>query len=197
MARIRTFIAVEIADVVRQNALALQQELARRNLSVKWVDAASMHITLFFLGEVDERDVVPICRLVDKRVKNLPPFRLEFTGVGAFPTLRRPKILWVGVGEGSEGLKRVHDVLEEPLLERGCYRHEDRAYAPHLTLGRLTQADRTEDCGAILAKYSTWQGGATDVDEIVIMHSELRREGPVYTMMGRAKLAGVARSTPE
>jgi 2'-5' RNA ligase len=191
MARIRTFIAVDIDEAVRRRMAALQEKLGHSAPGVKWTDPASMHITLLFLGEVEELDVVPICRIVAEQCARLPRFALEVKGLGAFPTSRRPKILWAGLTEGVEELKRIHAALEPPLLERGCYRREDRAYSPHLTLGRLTQEDRAGAWGPILAKHADWQGGTTPVEEVLIMRSELGRAGPVYSVMGRAPLTGL------
>src|SRR5580704_7955455 len=102
MARIRSFIAVNIAEAVRKKAAALQEKLARSAAGVKWVDPASMHLTLLFLGEVEELEVVSICRVVKEQAATLPAFGLEFGGLGAFPTPRRPKILWIGVARGAD-----------------------------------------------------------------------------------------------
>ena len=197
MARIRIFIAVDIGEAIRKKAAALQEKLARSAADVKWVDPASMHLTLLFLGEVGELEIVSICRIAKEQARTLPSFKLDLGGLGAFPTPRRPKILWVGVRQGAEELTRLHDALEEPLLELGCYRREDRAYSPHLTLGRLTQEDRGEAWASILTQHAEWNGGSTQVMEVLIMRSELRRDGPVYTVMGRAQLQGVPSTEEE
>jgi 2'-5' RNA ligase len=147
-----------------------------------------MHVTLLFLGEVAELEVVSICRVVTEQAALLPEFTMDLTGVGAFPTLRRPKVLWIGIRQGSEVLQRIHDALETPLLELGCYRREDRAYTPHLTLGRLTEEDRGGSWGSTLQKHADWEGGTTRVHEILVMRSDLGRNGPTYSVMGRAKL---------
>jgi RNA 2',3'-cyclic 3'-phosphodiesterase len=190
MARIRTFIAVDIGEAVRQKVVALQERLARTTNDVKWVEPSNLHITLHFLGEVDQIDLVPICRIVKEQAQALPPFTLELTGLGAFPTPRRPKILWAGIADGADDLKRLHGLLEAPLLELGCYRREDRAYSPHLTLGRLADEDRNGAWASILTKHADWHGGAATVDEVLVMSSELGRDGPIYSVMGRGKLAG-------
>ena len=191
MARIRTFLAVEVADAVRRGVVALQHTLGRAAPGVKWVEEESLHLTLHFLGEIPELDVVGVCRAAAKVAGRVPPFSLDIKGVGCFPNARRPKILWAGVGDGGEQLKQLHDELEDPLLDIGCYRREDRDYTPHLTLGRLTQEDREEAWGPILAKHAEWSGGETQVREVLVMSSELRRDRPVYTVMSRARLAGV------
>jgi len=193
MSRIRTFIAVDIGDALRQRTALLQQNLARLAPEVKWVEENNMHITLLFLGEVNELDLVPICRILKDQTHGFPSFTLEIGGLGAFPTVRRPKILWAGIQEGADDLKRLHQRLEQPLLELGCYRREDRAYSPHLTLGRLTEDDRAEAWGPIIAKHADWHGGSAQIDKILVMSSELRRSGPVYSVIGRARLDGAAR----
>jgi RNA 2',3'-cyclic 3'-phosphodiesterase len=191
MARIRTFIAVELAGPVRDRLKALQEKLGREGPGVRWTPTANMHLTLLFLGEVEQLDVVKICRTVRARAGKHEPFTLDVDGVGAFPNVRRPKILWAGITEGVEPLRALHADLEEGLLDLGCYRREEREYTPHLTLGRLTQESQPDSWGPILAKHADWQGGTTDVDEVLVMASDLRRDGPQYSVMGRAALAGV------
>jgi 2'-5' RNA ligase len=189
MARIRTFIAVELAPGVKERMTKLQESLGR-SAEVKWVSPENMHLTLLFLGEVEELDVVSICRVVQDRARRHAPFAFETEGLGAFPNTRRPKILWAGITEGIEELRALHADLEEGLLELGCYRREDRAYTPHLTLGRLKRDEGNEPWGPIITKQTTWQGGSSPVDEVVVMSSEQRRDGPHYSVMGRAPLGG-------
>src|SRR5205085_1118704 len=96
MSRVRTFIAVEIGDEIRKNAVALQQRLAKADPDVRWATPDTMHLTLLFLGEVDEREVVDVCRVVKDVAGREPPFPLRVSGVGAFPNARRPKTVWAG-----------------------------------------------------------------------------------------------------
>ncbi len=111
--------------------------------------------------------------------------------MGAFPNARRPKTLWAGVGEGTNSLKMIHAALEPALMELGCYRREERAYTPHLTLGRINREDTAGTWGPIITKHADWEGGDTMVDEVLVMSSELSRGGPVYSIMARAPLRGV------
>jgi 2'-5' RNA ligase len=190
MARVRTFIAVEVGPSVRAAAVALQQALAKSGAEVKWVEPTNLHITLLFLGEVDEREVHTVCRAVDGAVRGEPPFAVRVCGVGAFPTPRRPKTVWAGITDGAEELTRLYDLLERPLIELGCYRREERGYTPHLTLGRVKAEADGNTLAAELPKHRTWDGGPVPVDEVVVFASELRRDGPVYTPLGRSKLRG-------
>jgi 2'-5' RNA ligase len=190
MARIRTFIAVDMSAGVKDRLIRLQEELAGTAGGVKWVPRENMHLTLLFLGEVAELDVVSICRVVQARSRKHSPFTLSVAGVGGFPNARRPKILWAGLTEGVAELRSLHADLESGLLDLGCYRREDREYSPHLTLGRLNSDERSEDWGAVVQKHAGWQGGSFPVDEVLVMSSEMRRAGPEYSVMGRGSLGG-------
>ena len=189
MARLRTFIGVDIGKAIRDRAVALQEKLAQTTSAVKWVEHENLHVTLLFLGEVEDREVPTICRAVAEQVQKHASFQLSIERVGCFPNPRRPRILWIGVGEGTQELCALHDSLEAPLLDLGCYRREERKYTPHITLGRVKGDRPADNLAAALAKHAGWQGGQTTVTEVLVMSSELTPQGPIYTVLSRAKLA--------
>jgi RNA 2',3'-cyclic 3'-phosphodiesterase len=188
MARLRTFIGVDIGKAIRDRAVALQEKLAQTTSAVKWVEHDNLHVTLLFLGEVEDREVPTICRAVAEQVQKHASFQLSIERVGCFPNARRPRILWIGVGEGTQELCALHDSLEPPLLALGCYRREERDYTPHITLGRVKGDRPADNLAAALAKHAGWQGGQTTVNEVLVMSSELTAQGPIYTVLSRAKL---------
>jgi RNA 2',3'-cyclic 3'-phosphodiesterase len=190
MARVRTFIGVEVGEDIRDNATALQQVLAKTGAAVNWTPPGNLHLTLLFLGEVDDRDLPAVCRIVAEAAATEPPFTVRVSGVEAFPNARRPKTLWAGVTDGTAELIRLHDAMEQPLLELGCYRREERAYTPHLTLGRVKSDEAGNRLAPELPKHLGWDGGQTMVTEVVLFSSELRRDGPEYTALGRGALRG-------
>src|SRR5207245_2186076 len=98
---------------------------------------------------------------------------------GCFPNPRRPRVLWIGVGAGTQELCALHDDLEPPLLDLGCYRREDRKYSPHITLGRVRSDRPADQLGIALDKQASWQGGQIDVGEIHGMSSELTPKGRI------------------
>jgi 2'-5' RNA ligase len=190
MARLRTFIAVDIGKAIRAHAVALQETLARTGGGdVKWVEPENLHVTLLFLGEVDERTVPMVCRVVAERAQEYPSFSMTVERVGCFPNLRRPRVLWIGIGEGAQELCELHDGLEGPLLDLGCYRREERQYTPHITLGRVRSERPADQLATALAKNAGWRGGEIPVQEVLVMSSELTPKGPVYTVLSRGKLA--------
>jgi 2'-5' RNA ligase len=190
MARVRAFIAVEVGAEVRRKAAALQQQLARTGAGVKWVAADAMHLTLLFLGELDDRDILPVHRAMQAVAATEPGFPLRVSGVGAFPNTRRPKVVWGGVTDGADALRRLYTRLEEKLLDLGLYRKEERDYTPHLTLGRVKGEADGFTLAPELPKLLAWDGGRATVGELVLFSSELRRGGPEYTPLGRAELTG-------
>jgi 2'-5' RNA ligase len=190
MGKTRTFIGIDIGDAIRANATALQKELAKTGTEVKWASPESMHITLLFLGDVDDRDLHAVCKAVKEAAATEAPFALRVAGVGAFPTPRRPKILWAGITDGMEPLKRLNSALEGPMLELGCYRKEERGYTPHLTLGRVKADSGAFALAAEIPRRAAWEGGTAAVNEVLVYSSEMERDGPVYTVIGRAPLTG-------
>jgi 2'-5' RNA ligase len=189
--RLRTFLALPVTPTQRHRLQALRDELAVRVDGVKWVEPDNLHLTLLFLGEVATRETVDICRAASTAMVTVAPFTLRLQGLGCFPHARRPRVLWVGVDSGKEHVIAVHDALEASLLELGCYRREERPYAPHVTLGRVS-TPAEPNLARQLETYRDWLGGAGPVHEVHIMASELGRDGPRYTLLGRAKLLGPA-----
>jgi 2'-5' RNA ligase len=194
MPRTRVFIGVDVGEEIRGNAADLQQSLARGGAAVKWATPESMHVTLLFLGEVDDRELHAICRAVQDVAAAEPPFTLRVSGVGAFPNNRHPKILWAGVAEGGESLRRLYDDLETKMLDLGCYRKEERGYTPHLTLGRVRGESDAHALAPEIAKRLGWDGGRVAVEEVLVYSSVLERDGPVYTVLGRGELKGLPRA---
>jgi 2'-5' RNA ligase len=186
--RLRTFLAVDVGKAVRARLVALQESLARTGAGVKWVEPENLHVTLLFLGEVDEREVIDVCRAVAEVCGRHDRFALSVETVGCFPNPRRPRVVWAGCGVGGPELIALHDALEPPLLALGCYRREERQYTPHLTLGRVKSEGGGPALAVALQHKAGWQAGETEVREVLVMSSELTPQGPVYAVLSRAKL---------
>ena len=188
MNRLRTFIAVDPGKTIRQRLLVLQENLARDGSDLKWVEPENLHVTLLFLGEVDNREIPDVCRAVTDCCKAMDAFEMTVGGVHCFGSPRRPRTVWAGLNEGGPEMIALHDALELPLLELGCYRREVRPFTPHFTLGRARGERTDENLAAVLPKYATWEGGTVEVREVQVMCSELRSDGPTYTVLSRGKL---------
>jgi 2'-5' RNA ligase len=169
--------------------VGLQQRLAAGGVPAKWVEPDNLHITLLFLGEVDSREVPDICAAVQRAAGPTKSFAITLAGAGAFPTPRRPRTLIVHVAEGGAELIALHDAIESPLLVMGCYRREERPFRPHLTVGRV-KGQVGDEVGIVIKQFEAWQGGQSHVDEVLVLGSELRPQGPEYTVFCRVPLRG-------
>jgi 2'-5' RNA ligase len=196
LTRLRTFIAVELETPIRQRLVRLQETLMRSGADVKWVEEENLHVSLLFLGEVDERDVLAVCRATEEVCRQHPVFALHVEGVGCFPNPRRPRVFWVGVSNGTEELCALHEALEPPLLALGCYRREERQFTPHITLGRA-RGDRPGGPGLDLQKHARWQCGEQTVREVHVLSSQLTPKGPIYSVLSRARLRPAGQRSEE
>jgi 2'-5' RNA ligase len=186
MSRIRTFLAIDLGRPVRSRCSTLIDVLSRTVTGAKWVKPDTIHITLAFLGDVEDRDLIRVCRAAEKGCVGHAPFSLEIAGLGCFGNPKKPRTLWAGVGEGLAELKALHAALDAALVETGLYRSEEGPFEPHLTLARFKHGG--PDVSADLEKHAAWAGGACEVEEVLVMSSDLKRDGPEYTVLGRAAL---------
>ena len=190
MTRIRTFIAVETSPAVRRRAVDLQDKLRASEVKASWTHPENMHLTLQFLGDVDETLVPEVCRRVESAAAPFAPFQIEFSQVGAFPALERPRTVWIGVDQGSQQLVDLQFAVQESLVEMRFPR-ERRTYKPHLTMGRVREGGaRQTRLAELIAHYRDFKAGSCDVNEVLIFASYLERTGPTYQIMGRAPLDG-------
>jgi 2'-5' RNA ligase len=189
MKRIRTFIAIDPGKHIRDRLVALQESLMQAGADAKWVEHDNLHVTLLFLGEVEMTAISEVCGAVAEAVTEFATFNMSVEHAGCFPNPRRPRVLWAGVTEGAREIIEIHDAMEAPLLDLGCYRREERKYTPHLTLGRVRGDRHHSDLGSVLARYADWKGGEAAVTAVHVMGSELTPQGPVYTVLSRAKLS--------
>lgn len=188
--RIRTFIALALEAPIRRRIGKLQAELSEADSDIKWTEPNNLHVTMLFLGEVDARELVDVCKAVRGIAQKREAFSLEVAGIGCFPNTRRPRTIWVGIGEGRDEVVRLHHELEDALIKLGAYRREDREFTPHITLGRTRNGEVAPALAAILPGQADWNAGRQTVAEIHVMGSELKPEGPEYTVVSREKLRG-------
>jgi len=188
--KIRTFVAVEIDSAVRGAAEDLIRDLAQVPVEVKWVEPENLHVTIKFLGDVDSREVHRVCQAVEKAVAGLEPFRFELRGAGAFPSLSRPRTLWLGPGEGAEEMATLAARVEKAVEKLG-FRREARRFKAHLTIGRVRRpTPALAQLSDRLREHADFEAGRTHVRQVVVFSSQLDRSGPTYQALARAPLAG-------
>lgn len=180
----RAFVAADIAATRRMARLleALRSSPAR----LRVVSPDNLHITLKFLGEAEDGLVSFIREVLTQAVEGVEPFTLTLRGSGAFPNLRSPRVLWIGV-EGGDPLVRIARRLERGLEELGFAR-ERRRYSPHLTVGRMKSREHVEDLARLMGTYREAAFGTQRVEDIRLKRSELRPTGAIYEDVFRVPL---------
>lgn len=190
MAKTRTFIAVEAVDGVHAKAQTAIERLRPHIANVKWVEPENLHWTLQFLGDLKDEELAEACRRIQKVVAQVEPFSMTAAGVGAFPQVDRPRVLWLGAAEGSEPFCELQSAIEKNLEGMG-FRGENRRFVPHLTLGRVGPGGGSaKQFVEELNDVSNFAGGQMFVDEVVVYSSEPQRSGPKYTPLAHLKLGG-------
>jgi 2'-5' RNA ligase len=190
---IRSFIAIELPELVKQELTALESTLKKRCAQVvRWVDPQAIHITLKFLGDVASDRIDEINMAIDEATQGLSPFRLELQEVGAFPNLNRVQVVWVGTKGELDKLAYLQKQIEVNTEQLGFPR-EERTFTPHLTLGRVrnyTSPDDRKKLGQILAQTPFISSQAITVDSINLVKSQLTGAGAIYTRLYASLLKG-------
>jgi 2'-5' RNA ligase len=186
MQPIRTFVAVDVAPGVAARLAKLIGEMGGGEANVKWVEENNLHITLQFLGDVEPTLIPEIGQAVEQAASEVEPFEMVCAGLGAFPDMRRPRNLWIGVEGGAEPMCDLQRRIEKSLKKLG-FRPESRKFHPHLTLGRVRRSTPGE-IAAVFQGREDYSAGATFVDEVIVYSSQLERDGPVYTVLATAAL---------
>jgi 2'-5' RNA ligase len=185
----RAFIAIDISDEVRAAVCALAGELRKRVTGARWVLPENLHLTLRFLGEAEERLLEEMSTELVSTTARFAPFHLEFRGIGAFPSPRRPRVLSATVARPPEELARLHEHLEALARKHG-FRPEERAFSPHLTFARLRKPGK--ELRLIQSELGDRALGVALIEEVVLFRSILKPTGAIYHALARFPLRGAA-----
>ncbi|MBI3808415.1 MAG: RNA 2',3'-cyclic phosphodiesterase [Nitrospirae bacterium] len=194
---IRAFLAVELLKELRAGLAVVQQELKhriepemKRGTRISWVRPDSIHLTFKFLGDMDEQGIDPLRAALEQAIGNQMAVNVPFERFGAFPRPQSPRVLWVGPSEnweqGAEAkrLTEIHGAIEQACEGAGFLR-ETKPFSPHLTLARTKVGER--HIGVALAKSGVLDRplsvGLLAVESVVLMKSELKATGSVYTKL--------------
>jgi len=182
MEKIRTFIAIPLPQNILAEFGKLYQAMSPFSREVKWIKPESVHLTLKFLGNLIPADVKKVFDGMAEVFSDPPDhFLLEIGGLGGFPNLRRPRVLWVGVhGKGLNQLKDIQMRIEEAMTARN-FPKENRKFSPHLTVGRVKYYKNLEKIVESFQSYA-FPEMKFIVEKIHVMRSELKPEGAVYSV---------------
>jgi len=201
---IRAFLAVELSQELRAELTVVQRELKqriepemKRDTRISWVLPAKIHLTIKFLGDMDEQIIDPLLIALDRAIGRQTAVSVPLDRLGAFPHPHSPRVLWVGPSEkweeGAEAKRfaEIHGAIEQ-ACEGLNFLRETKPYSPHLTLARIKVGERR--VGVALAKSGVMDRplsmGSLAVESVVLMKSELMPSGSVYTKLWDVRLHG-------
>ena len=173
---------------IRDSIGRFQSEMKPHRADVKWVRPESIHITLKFLGDIAEDRVDDVARAIQRGVEGAGPFPVSVGGAGMFPAGGRPRVFWVGVKEGERKLSDLAFRIENALSGLG-FEKEKRKYSAHLTIGRV-RSPRGMQPVVEAIRSATFEAGVFEAGEVVLMRSDLKPTGAVYTALRTIKLRG-------
>jgi 2'-5' RNA ligase len=184
MTKFRGFIAIDINNT--QNVLNLLQEITNSNADVKLVEPQNIHITLKFLGDVEETNIDEIEQIMKDSVKGIKPFLLKLRGTGVFPNHNYIRIVWIGI-KGTEVIEKISRSIDEGLSQLG-FKREKRGFSAHLTIGRVKTAKNKQLLLTAIEKYKDFDFSTHEVNSIKLKKSVLTPKGPIYTTLREVKL---------
>ncbi len=185
--KIRTFIAIDVPEKIKEQIFEVEKELMKScTEGVKWEEKEKFHITLKFLGDVNEDAIDSIYDVLSENLTGFGKFSIIYKGVGCFPELKRPRVIWIGCEDPSGKLFELQKIVEEKMSELG-FEKEDKEYHPHVTLGRVKNPKNISNLTKKIESIN-FESEAGEVAEVLIMKSDLKPSGSVYTVLRKIKL---------
>ena len=186
----RTFIAIELPKEIKDSLLKVQDKLKTSGADVKWVSPKNIHLTLKFLGEIDDKKLGKITQILEEITQDKNPYLLRLSSIGAFPKINFPRVIWVGTDRGDTETKQIANALEENIAKIGIPK-EDRPLSCHITLGRVKSSLNRE--GLVenlnnLANYPQKLNLEFLVTKITLFKSTLTPKDPIYEALKEASL---------
>lgn len=184
--RLRCFIAIEMPETVKSVLSEIEEGLKKSKADVKWVKPDNIHLTLKFLGNIKEENTEKIIKIMGKTCSHYNPFNLEIKGVGMFPYIKSPRVLWVGI-ESNDVLKTLQEEIDNGMASIG-FEREDKKFTPHLTLGRFRSSTGKEGLMEIIKLHEKDSFGIINVKSISLIRSDLNPEGARYSKIAEVSL---------
>jgi 2'-5' RNA ligase len=184
---IRAFIAFELPEKITSQIRGVQEGIKAHKFKIKWVQPQNIHLTLKFLGNIPASDTFKIQNAISEAVKGVEPILLAAKGIGVFPDLKRPRVLWVGIAGRKKALIGLYQALEESLEAIG-FPKESRPFKGHLTLGRIRGKIISKRLVHVMDEFIDFETETFEANQIILFQSERLPSGAVYTKLASVKL---------
>ena len=180
----RAFIAIELPQEIKNTLSRLQAKLKAAGADVKWVEPNNIHLTLKFLGEIDEQINGKVNSCLEKIRETQKPFTISLSSPGAFPNTSSPRVVWVGIKQGDAEIKGLTIFLEKQAAEIGLPT-ENREFSSHITIGRVRSGKNRRELAELLSKLSqnSLEDNPFPANKITLFKSTLTSRGPVYEVL--------------
>lgn len=187
---IRTFIAIELDEPARQKIAELISRLKTSQSDVKWITENQMHLTLKFLGNVDENKIPEISEALKSIADKFSSFDIHLSGIGVFPNLNRPRVIWLGIDKGADEVKKLNNLIET-YLEKLEFAREKREFKPHLTLGRVRSFKNIYTLTKLMKEMNFDSGKDIEIKEVILFQSTLAPKGAIYNYLYKAQFISI------
>jgi len=182
MTTIRSFIAIPLNAEIISHIEKIQKDLKTLSADVKWVNPRSIHLTLKFLGGIEEGDIEKIAQGIQDGITGFKPWSAAVKNVGAFPSLKSPRVVWIGIEDLGGQLIKLQNQIEKEMANLG-FEEEKRKFSAHLTLGRVRSPKGKNELVKYLLDEREQVFGEIKVDRAILFKSELKPTGAVYTVL--------------
>ena len=179
---IRTFIAIPVPESLFLLQENLKNKIVKKTGKVRWMKRDQLHLTLKFVGDTPEESIDDVLGVMQKVAIQMTPFKIFIQGVGCFPKIERPRVMWVGLDGGISKLNQLVTAVHDRLHPLGFPR-EEKEFHPHITMARAKYPQKkTPDISSFL--NTTYEPIPFRIEKIQFISSELFPNGPVYTILG-------------
>ncbi len=181
---IRLFVAIELSKKQKQEVYSLQQRIRKYLEGVRWVGSDGLHLTLKFLGEIDQAGIEPVKAAMDRAAADTGSIKIIYGGGGVFPSPKKARVLWIGLKKGADQVQNLAENLDQILAKHG-FKTEKRKFHPHLTIGRLRRPVHEKIIRRFLEEESNFQTSMLEAKQAVLFQSTLHPDGAIYTPLHR------------
>ena len=182
----RAFIAIELSKEIRENLKCLEDRLSDIIHGIKWIQPDNIHLTLKFLGNIEEVKIPAIKNILDDIAKDNGPFKLRISNLGTFPSPSKPRVIWVGIDSGEKECAKIASDIEDRLIALGVEK-EARNFHPHLTLARIKFLHNKFSVTTALAAIDI-RPEEMKVTKLTLFRSDLTSQGAIYQKLYSAQL---------
>jgi 2'-5' RNA ligase len=186
----RTFIAIELPQQIKEALAGIQNKLKESGADVKWVEPNNIHLTLKFLGEINDGQLEKLTEIIEDAAKDKQSFEVNISSIGAFPKIDYPRVIWVGIDKGDRETKAIAKELEDRIQKIGIPK-EDRAFSSHITIARTRSTlnrDKLVQGLKALSQDFGRENWEFTVTKITLFKSTLTPNGPIYEVLKEARL---------